>query len=122
MKQLKYIQSLTEHFSNNELPDMVDISYEANKIREIKAKYSSKVNIDINDIEAIKKDLKEIDKKIDEQEPWELAIRDKLTPIIDEYIKIKDYEGAKKFVSKSLGNLEIAERVLLFRYILLHEK
>ena len=39
-----------------------------------------------------------------------------------EYCEIGDYEGAKKFVGESYGDMNTSGKVLLFRSILVHQK
>ena len=64
---------------------------------------------------------KEYNSLIDSEIEVEGRIREKLSPIMEEYLKRDDFEGAKWFVGRSYMELATAGKVLLFRWILIKE-
>ena len=108
-----------------ELPKSVDIDAELNEIRSLQKKMND-INLPHNPHEKIsdimKNDISEWKTYVNNITEIEEEIKNKIQPILTEYLNNMDYEGAKWFVGRSYKDVLTAGKTLLFRQILLHEK
>jgi hypothetical protein len=108
-------QFLNEEVNN--LPNYINIDDELNKLKNFDLELDK-----LNFLDTEKKNINKINNIINKKSDVEDIIKDKLWDTLLKYLEKGDYEGAKKFVGKSYGNMNTPGKILLFRSILVHQK
>lgn len=110
--------------TDKDLPLELDIAAELNELRENQTatnalldKYSVFGREDVT-----KAVCNECDNLIDKGMKIEDRIAAKLIPIMDAYVKRRDFEGAKWFVGRSYKEVKSSGKVLLFRRLIIQEE
>ena len=129
----KYIKTREEFLkeNNNTLPLSIDLDAELEMLKSIQTeqelvkKELLKTVYNTGDKSQDRFDVvhsKENEKFMNDAEKIETIIKNKLLPIMMDYINNGDYEGANWFITKSLKNEAEFVKLMLFRSILIHQK
>ena len=112
-KQIDRVKNWKQFLNENKnnLPDKINID---NQLSQLRVLDKEKKNFEFGS-----KEHKEI---LDKEYDIEEIIKTKLWEVMIRYCDLGDYEGAKKFVGKSYGDMYTSGKVLLFRSILVHQK